>query len=298
MVLTKCLVIGANGLVGRRIGNILSGRKIDWMGTCNKRNEDGLRQLDITDSSALAAIFQESAPKVVFLCANLAGGVDFCEKNPKAAEDFYLNAVKGLGKLCRGCGVSLVFISTDYVFDGTGGPCKEEDRKNPLNLYGRLKLRAEDWIQENLKEYVIVRTTNVFGWDPLTVTPNYMMNLYRTAKAGKPFNAPSFLWGNPTYAGDLALALIELSSKKAFGVFHVVGSSFVNRFNWALEACNALGLDRGLVKEVKDPPANIVPRPLKSWLSTEKFRSSYETVLHDLNTGLGYISEEMRKDGS
>lgn len=298
MALAKCLVIGANGLVGRRIGNILSGKKIDWIGTCNKRNEDGLRQLDITDAPGLASIFQKSTPRVVFLCANLAGGVDFCEKNPKTAEDFYLNATKEIGKLCREGGASLVFISTDYVFDGTSGPCKEEDKKNPLNLYGRLKLRAEDWILENLKEYVIVRTTNVFGWDPQTVTPNYMMNLYRTAKAGKPFNAPSFLWGNPTYAGDLALALIELSSKESFGVFHVVGSSFVNRFDWALEACDALGLDRNLVKEVKDPPQNVVPRPLKSRLSTEKFRSSYETILHDLNTGLGYMSEEMRKDGS
>jgi hypothetical protein len=59
----------------------------------------------------------------------------------------------------------------------------------------------------NVKRHVVIRTTNVFGWDPQTVTPNYMMGLYRALKAGKRFNAPSFLWGNPTYAEDLAKAI-------------------------------------------------------------------------------------------
>jgi dTDP-4-dehydrorhamnose reductase len=93
------------------------------------------------------------------------------------------------------------------------------------------------------------------------------------------------------------MALMELSDNDASGVFHVVGSSFVNRLEWALEACKALELDTGLIKEVKDPPQNIVPRPLRSWLGTDKFRGSFKTVLHSMPEGIGLMKEESDKDG-
>ncbi|MFA5317250.1 MAG: sugar nucleotide-binding protein, partial [Dehalococcoidales bacterium] len=199
------LVIGANGLVGRRVLSMLKAKGKSVSGTYNRRAEGGLIPLDITDAASLRRIFKDLAPRQVYLCANLSGGVDYCEKNPAQARRFYYDATVNVGNLCGGSGASLIFISTDYVFDGANGPYKEEDGKDPLNLYGKLKLEAEEWIRGNLEKHIIARTTNVFGWDPQTVTPNYVMNLYRTLKSGKPFNAPSYLWGNPTYAGDLAM---------------------------------------------------------------------------------------------
>lgn len=283
---TRYLVIGANGLLGRRIGCLLTGAGAIWKGTFNRRKEEGLVKLDITSPADVDDLFSKVRPDVVFHCANLAGGVDFCEKNPKAAVDFHLEAVKRIAGSCEDAGSEMVFISTDYVFDGTKGPYGEDDPTAPLNLYGRLKLEAEVWIRQNLKRHVIVRTTNVYGWDPMTVTPNYMMSMYRTLKENKAFNAPSFLWGNPTYVGDLAQAILELHAKNASGVYHVVGKSFMDRFEWARKACEIFGFDSSLVKEIKDPPANMVPRPLKSWLKTDKFSTANRTVLHDLSDGL------------
>jgi dTDP-4-dehydrorhamnose reductase len=290
------LVIGANGLVGARIGGVLGARGHPWAGTFHQRPGAGLRPLDVTDAARVAGIFQELDPGAVFLAANLAGGVDFCEANAVAATAFHLEATRTIARHCAEHGAALVLLSTDYVFDGTRGPYREDDAKHPLNLYGRLKLAAEEWIQGHVPHHVIARTTNVFGWDPATATPNFLMGLYRAHQERRPTNVPSFLWGNPTFAGDLAEALVELVEAGDTGVFHVVGSSHVNRFDWAKRACDVLGLDAGLLQEVAAPSPTMVPRPLRSWLSAEKFTRDHSTPLRDLDAGLALMKREMIED--
>jgi len=289
----RCLVIGANGLVGTCLTRILGEAGLTWKGTFRSRPKNGLIKLDITDPRAANELLLKVAPDVIFHCANLAGGVDYCESHPGIAADFHLRAVQTLGSLCEKMGSEFVFVSSDYIFDGTKGPYKEDDKPNPLNVYGKVKLAAEEWVTGNVKRRVIIRTTNVFGWDPQSVTPNYMMGLYAALKAGKRFNAPSFLWGNPTYAGDLAKAMMELYLKDASGCFHVVGPSIINRFEWAKRACGIFGLDAGLLDDINAPSPNMVPRPLKSLLNTDKFTSSYKTVLHDVSKGLALMKEEI-----
>ena len=291
----KYLVLGANGLIGRAIGKQLEG-KYEWLGTYFQRKEPGLIKLDITSVGNLKEIFDEIRPSCVINCANLAGGVDFCESHPDLAREFHLEANISIAKLCDEYDSRMVLMSTDYVFDGKNAPYKEDDKPNPLNVYGRLKLEAEQWLMNNVGEHTIVRTTNVFGWDPKTVTPNYMMSLYRTIKANKQFRAPSFLWGNPTYVDDLASAIIELCSVKMNGVFHVIGSSFINRYDWAIKACRIAGWDESLVIEVNNIPDNMVPRPLISNLDTGKFRSLCQTKLSDVDDGIKRFLRSMREE--
>jgi dTDP-4-dehydrorhamnose reductase len=288
------LVIGACGLIGRQVTGILAKKGLRWRGTFYRRPAKGFIKFDIVDPLDVEKVFLGDPPRAVFHCANLAGGVDFCEMNPGRAAAFHLDGVREIGNWCRKVGAALICISTDYIFDGTKGLYKEEDPPNPLNVYGKLKLQAERWMQDNLDNFLIVRTTNVYGWDPDTVTPNYVMGLYRALKDSKPFNAPSFLWGQPTYVDDLAGALVELWARGARGIFHVVGPSFVNRFEWALKACEILGLDRSKVREAKEPPPSMIPRPLKSGLDTHKFTASCKTALHDVSGGLAAMKSAMR----
>ena len=289
----RYLVLGANGLIGRAVGKQLEG-KYEWFGTYFKRKEPGLIKLDITSLGNLKEIFNEIKPSCIVNCANLAGGVDFCESHPSLAEKFHLEANISIGELCEKYGARIVLMSTDYVFDGENAPYQEDDKPNPLNTYGRLKLEAERVLINNVTKHTIVRTTNVFGWDPETATPNYMMALYRTIKANKQFRAPSFLWGNPTYVDDLTSAIIELCSIEMNGVFHVVGSSFINRYDWARRACRIAGWDESQVIEMNNIPDNMVPRPLKSSLDTRKFRSHCQTELRDIDNGIKAFLKEMK----
>ena len=288
------LIIGANGLIGRSLSKI--NEKHRWYGTCYKREEPDLIKVDITSKDDLNKIFEIANPDYVINCANLAGGVNFCERNPELAKKFHYEANTAIGELCEKYSSGFSFISTDYVFDGNNPPYKEEDKPNPLNVYGKLKLESEKWITNNVSRHLIVRTTNVYGWDPETVTPNYMMSLYRSIRDQKQFNAASFLWGNPTYVNDLASAIIELCEKDMRGIFHVVGSGFINRYDWALKACEIAGWDKSLIKEIKDIPENMVPRPLKSNLSTDKLRRFCKTELSDVDSGLIFFVESMKKD--
>ena len=287
------LVIGANGLIGNYMGRLLTHKSVLWKGTCHNRTCSDFLKLNILDDD-LESIFSHFSPDVVFHCANLSGGVDFCEEHPEIAKKFHLEATQKIGSYCKEIGATLVYFSTDYIFDGTKGPYQENDVPNPLNIYGKLKLQSEYWIQEHLKKFLIVRTTNVYGWDPKTLTPNYIMNLYRTLKEDKIFHASSLLFGTPTYVEDLVRGIFELCEKKQYGIYHIVGNDFINRFQWALGASKILELDSSLVQELKDSLKGTVVRPQKSWLSNAKFKKQCnKAALHDHLEGLRLMKKQI-----
>ena len=288
----ECVVLGATGLVGRHLGRVLGGRGIRWRGTYHARPEAGLHRCAITSPADVREVLLGARPRVVFHCANLAGGVDFCESHPARAREFHVTATQTIGACCQELGAVLVFLSSDYLFDGRQPPYKEADAPHPVNVYGRLKWEAEQWIQAHVASSVMLRTTNVYGWDPASATPNYLMSLARATQTGGHFQAPSYLWATPTYAGDLAEAMVELYFKGGRGTFHVVGSELTNRFAWAVAACQEFGWDASLVNEVAVPPATAVPRPLKSWLATEKFTGRYATELHGVQDGLRLMHQD------
>jgi dTDP-4-dehydrorhamnose reductase len=172
------LVIGANGLVGRRVMRALSWRRRSCVGTFFGRPEAPLRKLDRMSHNEVRAMVDETAPKAVFDCANLGGGANRCERDRETARAFHLEATRNLARCCRDADAFLVYLSTDYVFDGSKKePYVEEDEPRPANVYGEMKHEAEKSVRQEVSKYLVVRTTNVFGWDPATRTPNYIMNL-------------------------------------------------------------------------------------------------------------------------
>jgi dTDP-4-dehydrorhamnose reductase len=289
------LILGANGLIGQQFVKLCNVRGIEYIGTRFSRGSNHLRQVNFLEPEGLAGVLDEIRPRVVLNCVNLAGGVNFCEENPGPARKLHVDATKALVDWCAREGAVFVYFSTDYVFDGKNPPYKEDDETGPLNLYGKLKLESEGYIREKMERYIICRTTNVYGWDPETPTPNFLMYLYQTLREGKTFNAPSFLYGNPTYAQDLAEAILELMDKKRYGLFHIVGSGYINRYEWAVKFCEMAGLDKEKIIEVKTPPEKMIPRPLLSDLDTGKVRPILKTGLHNVDEGLELLVEEMKK---
>jgi dTDP-4-dehydrorhamnose reductase len=287
------LIFGGNGLVGKSFEKILNKDKNFKIYSTSRVPSNNQLACDITDFESIKSCFETTQPSLVINCTNLAGGVNFCEDNPDLSERFHFEANKTMSKLSDERNIPFVLISTDYVFDGSAPPYSEEDVKNPLNAYGHHKLKAENWIKENSTKYIIARTTNVFGWDPLTKTPNYLMQLYFNLSKGKPCNAPSFLSGNPTHVDDLSQAIIDLLENEQFGVYHVVGSSSINRYDWAIQFCDLLGLDKKLLSEIKVAPKGIVPRPFTSNLNTNKLEKNIGYKLSDVHEGLMKFKIEM-----
>jgi dTDP-4-dehydrorhamnose reductase len=290
----RYLILGANGLIGQQLVRLCQEKGLAWVGTRFSRETPGLIAFNQLEFEEVPRLLDEISPTVVINATGLAGGVNFCEANPEVGRQYHVQATQVMVNWCRQHQAGFVYISTDYVFDGKNPPYREEDETHPLNRYGQLKLEGEYYIREHLERYVIARTTNVFGWDPETRTPNFLMHVMNTLKKEESIGVPSFLYGNPTYAGDLAAGILDLLAQGKYGLYHIVGSENINRYDWAKKLVEMAGLQGKTVKKLETPPPNMVSRPLQSHLDTAKFRSLSRVRLHNVEEGLQRFVNDMK----
>ncbi|MFC1849048.1 SDR family oxidoreductase [candidate division CSSED10-310 bacterium] len=292
----KYLILGANGLIGKQFVRLCQEKEIEQVGTCFSRSTPGLFRFNQLEFDKIQTVFQSLSPTVVVNCIGLAGGVQFCQDNPELGRKYHVEATQNMVDWCRKTGAVFVFFSTDYVFDGQNPPYKEEDPTNPLNVYGKLKQEAEAYIRQNLDRCVIVRTTNVFGWDSHSQTPNFLMAVMNSLKEKNSAKVPAFLYGNPTYVGDLAAGIWDLIENKYYGLYHLVGTENINRYDWAKKLVEVAGLRGKTIEKIDSPPDNMVPRPLRSHLRTEKFSSMSRVKLHNVVEGLKLFVSDMNSE--
>jgi dTDP-4-dehydrorhamnose reductase len=158
-----------------------------------------------------------------------------------------------------------VYFSSEYVFDGHGGPYPEDAAPRPLQVYGHTKLEGERAVLEANPRSLVVRTGGVFG--PERQGKNFVYQLWRKLRAGERLRVPGDQWGTPTFAPDLAAATVALVAAGHAGVVHVAGPDHCTRVELAQRACAALGLDGALVEPVTTAAlAAPAARPLRAGL--------------------------------
>ena len=294
---SRTLIIGGHGLVGECLIQFLERSKYRCYKTTFGRKFKDSISCDITNPKDVQRVFKLVKPTHVFHCANLNGGAAYCQTHPNEAKKFHFEATKYLVKECQKYGAKFIYISTECVFDGTKKKYRETDSVSPVNVYGQYKVKSEDWIKNNLSDYLIVRTMSVFGWQPDTKSPNAVMSLYFNLRNQQEVFAPTYRFVTPTYVKDLVKAMIELSRKDAWGVFHVSGHSLMSRYAWLKETGRYLGWDVKKLLAKNKPMANELKFPTKIQLDTAKFRSSFKTPLHSLKDSLSLLKQDMRKKG-
>ncbi len=270
------LVIGASGCLG---GILYAefGKLGPVSGTYCSHPVDGLIHLDITDPGEVRAVLDRVQPQLVLQPA-AQPNVEGCEENP--AESYRVNVAgtRNVVQALRGSSAKLVFFSTDYVFDGTAGPYAEDDPPSPIQVYGRHKLEAERLIQETLPNHLILRVHGVFGWE--RQGKNFVMRLIQTLRHGKTMAVPSDQMGSPTYAPNLSDALRELVAMDARGIYHITGSTFIDRYSFARLIAEVFALDASrIIPKTTAELGQKAPRPLKSWLGIDKARRELRTRL-------------------
>lgn len=264
------MVIGAHGQLGRAVtaidDSIVAIARSGTASTADLRDRDSLRRV-IT-----------LRPHHVILTAaytNVAG----CETDP----DAWLVNVEGTQAVVEeaaAVGSTVTFISTDYVFDGAAGPYDEGAPTHPLNAYGRQKLAAEQVVLA-VPGNLVVRTCQVFGPDPRRA--NFVLRVADQLHRGEPVRASGRMLGTPTYAPDLASALIRLTTGGATGIRHVVGDELLSRFDLARRVARASGADPDLITEVHVEDG--VRRPLQSWMV-----SRYPVAMTPLDLALALVT--------
>lgn len=258
------LVIGASGQVGEQLLRELGD---DGAGTYFENPLDGLHRLDARDEHGVAALIERLGAEVVYLPAS-EPNVDLCEREPEATRAINVGVVESTARAARSTGARLVFFSTDYVFDGDAGPYGEDDEPRPLSEYGRQKLEGER-IALAVGGAIVVRTAVVYGWE--RQRKNFVVRLIEGNRAGERWRVPHDQVGNPTYAPDLAAAVVALARGGHEGVFHVAGAEAVGRYDFALEVARVFSLEPTLIESVSTADlSQAAPRPLHAALSVDK----------------------------
>ena len=288
----KALIIGVSGQVGSNLERACAAKGIKVYGAdinvagpaAMSGGNSGLSvsqvperlHIDITKPDSALAVFEAAAPETVFLCAAMTY-VDGCEKNPALAEKVNAGGAEIAADCCRRFGSKLVYLSTEYVFDGKSGPYSEADTPNPLSVYGRTKLQGEQAVLR-LSGALSIRTTVVYSYAP--GEKNFLMQLLAAAgaKTGK-MRVPNDQYSNPTYAPELAEFILELVLKNKSGVYNVVGPERLDRYSFALKACEILGLNSSFLVPVSTSDlAQAAARPLYAGLKTDKIMAELGRV--------------------
>jgi len=285
------LVIGASGQVGGRLLRFLSAQRVPAVGTVfQKKDADpSLHPLDIRDADAVQKLFRAVKPDWAFLASALTH-VDYCEDHPDEARAINAKGVENAAAACRAAGTKLVYLSTEYVFDGAAGPYREEDPIHPLGVYAQTKAEGEK-AALSLPDALVARTTVVYDWDP--AGKNFVMQLIQRLSNGERMKVPNDQWSHPTLARNLVAVLWELTQKDARGIFHVVGPDYLHRYDFARRAAEALGLPSELIEPVATSSFNQkAKRPLKAGLLTNKVRAAAATPLTGVWEGVLLVKKE------
>lgn len=218
----KILLTGANGQLGRCFQDRLP---TEWEILATDTAE-----LDITDLARVEEIVKDFQPDAIVNAAAYTA-VDKAESEPELAEKINVTGPENLAIVASKQGIRLVHVSTDYVFDGNATePYHEDSATNPLSVYGKTKLAGEQAVTQAAPEAIIVRTAWVFS----EYGNNFVKTMLRLAKERDTLSVVNDQRGCPTYAGDLAQAIISLLEKNAkSGIYHYCGDKEVSWYEFA-----------------------------------------------------------------
>lgn len=293
------LVTGANGLLGSHLMRRFDSSNHSVTGLSrNKPYKSEFKapsfiELDMTFPERLNNFLMQSEYDVIINCAAMAD-VDLCEREQNMASAINFEAVSCLAEYCEVSGALLIQISTDYVFDGKAGPYDENDSLNPINFYGRTKLAAEKVIQDSECEYIIARAVHVYG--NLPDAPSKQLAWLLAARDnGREIKGATDQFSNPTWAGNLADAIIELTVSSIRGIIHIGGNDYISRYDFALEAAKVLGIDSSLIKKTTLNELNLpASRPLKAGLKIDKMKNLMTTCPMGVRDGITKVQSGAR----
>ena len=277
----RLLVTGAGGQLGSDVVDVLNGvlpqggatvdgpaGRASRYASCRVTAADH-RALDVTDRDRVAAAFEALRPHVVIHCAAWTA-VDDCEKDPERA--FAVNAMgtRNVAEAAHRCGAGVVYVSTDYVFDGTSSrPYTEWDRPNPVSEYGRSKLGGE---LELAPSDTVVRTSWVSGYHG----KNMVRTVLRLASEPGPLAFVDDQRGSPTFTADLAGVLATVATERLRGVFHLTNDGVTTWYGFARAVLEASGGEPERVEPISTAdlrPPRAALRPANSVLDNAAWRT-------------------------
>jgi dTDP-4-dehydrorhamnose reductase len=292
----KLLVTGASGLYGSKLAQIATDRHHQVYAVHNQHETaHGIPiQLDISDKNQVEKIFQTVNPEVVVHAAALTD-VDKCELNKKVAWRINVEGTRNVAQAAEACRAFLLYVSTDYVFDGKKGCYLETDKPEPINYYGLTKLKAEEHVKNVMSKYCIARPSVIYGATPAAGKVNFALWLLNKLR-NKEF--PRILtdqWNSPTLNTSLAEMTLEIAERKLTGIHHLSGATRLSRIDFANLLAKTFSLDANLIIPTESKELSLpAKRPRDSSLDTTKAQTELKNQPLQIAQALERMKAELQ----
>lgn len=267
----KILITGSNGQLGRCLAN-----GAEYYPDYDFHFKTS-KELDITTKEQIRSLFAQEKFDYCINCAAYTA-VDKAETDKENAFLVNAEAVKYLAEACKENETILIHISTDFVFDGTKGePYTEDDLPNPINVYGASKLKGEQYIQEILNNYFIIRTSWVYS----EYGHNFVKTMLRLGVEREELRVVNDQIGSPTFARDLAEAILKIISSQAtnYGIYHYSNEGAISWYDFA----KAIFEIKGMKVKVNPIPSEAYPTPAKRPMYSVLDKTKIKQVFNIIN---------------
>lgn len=255
----KVFVTGVKGQLGHDVVNELTKRGIESIGV-------DIEEMDITDAEIVKQVITQSAPDAVVHCSAYTA-VDAAEENEAVCRKVNADGTRNIAEVCRSLDIKMLYLSTDYVFDGKGErPWEPEDERHPLNVYGQTKYEGELAIQENLEKYFIVRIAWVFGVNG----SNFIKTMLKLSQTHKRITVVNDQYGSPTYTYDLARLLVDMILTDKYGIYHATNEGVCSWYEFACEIFKKADIPMEVVPVTTEEYGAKAKRPANSRMNRDK----------------------------
>lgn len=255
----KILVTGMNGQLGHDVVNELEKRGIEAVGV-------DIQEMDITDAQSVDRVIKEAAPDTVIHCAAYTA-VDAAEDNEEACRKVNADGPRYIATVCKELDIPMLYISSDYVFDGKGTEgWKPDDTCNPQSIYGLTKYEGEVAVRELLSKYFIVRITWTFGVNG----KNFVKTMLNLSKKMDTVRVVNDQFGSPSYTYDLAKLLVDMVLTDKYGTYHATNEGICSWYEFACAIFKEAGIEMNVVPVTTQEYGAKAKRPANSRMNKDK----------------------------
>ncbi len=284
------LLTGASGFLGKILFPILS-TKYDVVGLCHTNDYNGkFIPVEITDTSSILKLLNKLKPDIIIHSA-ACREPDVCEEKPDFTYELNVKATEIIAEWCLENKAQLVYISTDYVFNGENPPYNENVPISPVNVYGKTKAAGESHVR-NVPNHIIIRIPLQYGFS-VSSEDSLISKIISALEQNKTYEINNVQVRYPTLSDDVAYAILDLLEINFTGTIHLSGSSEVTRYEiWKLVS-EIFNLNESEIIPTDEPVKQFAPRPLNSNLSTKLYNSLNLHKFHTFQEGLLHIKKKM-----
>ncbi len=280
----KYFITGGSGLLGERLAAV-SNDNDELTLVHNSNPSENTIKCDITNEKEVKSAVEKENPDVIIHCAAMTN-VDLCEDERKMAYSVNGDGTGFLAKAAHDIDAKIIYVSTDFVFDGERGYYKEDEKVNPLGIYAKSKYDGEVQLAKYSDDWAIARVSVLYGWHSRL---NFTTWVIEQLRQKNEINIVTDQINSPTLADNAAEAIFKIAQKNKNGIFHTAGNDAINRFDFTRKIADAFDLDDSLINPTTSSQfIQKAPRPRDSSLNVNK-------VEKELNMKMETCSESLKR---